>query len=827
MLKPATPATPPSSLVSPLEHFKSQRQEAFDSFLRDGRIQTLWRSLTQATDALVQHIAADTLTLLAVGGYGRCELFPFSDVDLLVLVEDEKDGVQASKIIATLQQLWDMQIPVSHAVRTVEETIAAAAADHTIATGLMDARLLCGSRSAFLRLKRRFSREVRGVHARAYVEAKLKERDARHKKWGDSRFVLEPHVKEGKGALRDLQTLNWLARYCYGLTRASQLVREDLLTREEWQHYRHAYEFFSGVRARLHILRGRADERLSFDAQLKIAADMHFPGRTPQNKAEALMRRYFQFARQVGNLTRMFCAILEEENLRIPVAPFAASAPDLPDYLTLTAGRLHFAAGADLTSEPARMVALFAFSQHLRLDIHPRAQLALARLLTMHGHHLPTNGAANATFLAILLHQRPGDLTLRHMNETGVLSALIPEFAGIGGQMQYDGYHTYTVDEHTLMAVANLAAVESGQWSKELPLASQLAHDITDRAPLYVAMLLHDIAKGKGGGHAEKGWETTYRIARRLGLSDGQAELAAWLVRHHLLLTDVAFKRDLEDSKTIADFVHLVQSPERLRLLVLVTVADVMAVGPTIWNPWKGSLIRELYRRAMAAMGVSAQEETPHDDTTHPAYRAWQQHGSVGLHVVHDESRSVTEVSCCVRYQRQLFRLLCGVMAWMSANIVSARVRLLPEGLALVILDIQNLKGASFAEEKRKLAQLPELIDAALAGALNFADELPQRRRIHAEPAVSIAPTVYMDNEVSARASVIEVNARDRLGLLYDILSALEACGLQVMTAHIATYGAKAVDVFYVKDAFGLKVYHWNKLAQVQDTVLAALHQHS
>ncbi len=809
----------PTVFTTALESYVQIRQQALDAFAGGGRIQSCWRALTQATDNLLAHVADTQLTIIATGGYGRCELFPYSDVDILVLVDDENAAQQVQHIIDVLQQLWDMHIPVSHATRSVEQTIRTAQNDHTIATGLMDARLVCGNRGQFLRLKKILKHEVLGHDSRQFVEAKLRERDARHSKWGDSRFVLEPHIKDGKGGLRDLQTLSWLARYCYGLQRASQLVRD------EWQHYRLAYEFFSTVRGHLHLLRGRADERLTFDAQLRIAEIMKFPGRGAQAKAEALMLRYFQFARQVGNLTRIFCAILEEENLRIPHAPFAAFSESLPDYLTLTNGRLNYSQNADINAVPHQLIGLFAVSQQHGLAIHPRAQLALSRALPYCSHHLPTDPESNRLFLVVMLTKIGVDLTLRTMNTMGVLGALIPEFSRIGGQMQYDGYHTYTVDEHTLMAVANLATIESGEWIDHLPLSTALARDITDRAPLYVAMLCHDIAKGQGGGHAEKGEMIVQHVATRLGLNAAQSELAAWLVKHHSLITEIAFKRDLEDPKTIADFVAIVQSPERLRLLLLLTVADIKAVGPTIWNPWKGSLMRDLHQRALAAMGVGPQFSGENTDLSNQAYLSWKQLGGVGLHVVHDESRAVTEISCCVRYQRYGFRLLCGVMAWMGASIVSARVRLLPDSAALVIIDIQDMQEGSFAEESRRLAQLPELIDSALAGELNFDDELPNRRRIRPQRDVPIEASVYIDNQVSAQASVIEVNARDRLGLLYDILGALEACGLQVLTAHIATYGVRAVDVFYVKDNFGHKIIHRDKQAQLQRTLLAAIAQ--
>lgn len=820
------PRGPSGRAGETLHAYGAARQQALAAFLAHGRIHSLWRSLTLATDQLLKAVAeAEGLTLVAVGGYGRRELFPFSDVDVLLLLPEGAEAEQVGQRIgAVLQQLWDMHVPVSHAVRSVAQALADAQTDHTIAASLMDARLISGDRALYLRLKRGLQREVYGHEPRAFVEAKLSERDKRHGKWGDSRFMLEPQVKDGKGGLRDLQTLNWLSRYCYRTRRRSDLVRDDVLSEAEWRHYRDAYRFFATVRAYIHILRGRGEERLTFDLQTDIATRMKFPGNTAQARAEHFMARYFDFARQVGNLTRIFCAILEEENLRVPQAPFAADIRGLllPGF-TLAHGRIGFAPG--MTPTPVATMQLFLEAERYGLDIDPRAHVALSRARMALAAALPHDKEANAIFLDILLSRRHPDQALRRMNELGMLTAILPEFTGITGQMQYDGYHTYTVDEHTLVAVGNLFALESGLWAKEMPLATSVVRDVADRAALYLGMLCHDIAKGMGGGHATKGEALVLAIAARLGLSPAQGELAAWLVGSHLLFSETAFKRDLEDAQTIADFIAVVQSPERLRLLLLITVADIKAVGPAIWNGWKGSLMRNLYQRAMAAMGVAAQPTENLVWQDMPAYRQWlAEPSSVGIGIAHDTFNAITEITVCLTNRPHLFRLLAGVMAWMGGSIVSARIRVLPDGAAIAVLGIQDMHGESFAAEEKRLKQLPQLIAQALAGTLDFAAELPRRRRVaRAERQVPVEPGVFIDNKVSAQATVIEVNARDRLGLLYDILGAMEACQLQVMSAHIATYGQKAVDVFYVKDAYGIKLDHRTKLAQTHRVLMEAL----
>lgn len=796
--------------------YRAARETAMAQFIKTQRVQALWRQLSLATDQLLSAAGESSgVTLIAVGGYGRRELLPFSDVDVLVVAGDD----QAGPVVQLLQQLWDMDVPVSHATRTVEETVSLAQADATIAASLMDARFLCGERKQFLALKKRLKQEVFGQRPRMFVDAKLAEREARHTRFGDSRFVLEPNVKEGKGGLRDLQTLNWLARYCYGTATPTNLVRGDVMTAKEWKLFRQAYVFFSTVRAAMHCLRGRADERLTFDLQTQIAALLKFRGRTPQARAERLMLRYFQFTRAVGTLTRIFCAILEEQHMRTPLAPFANTA-EVPEYLRLEHGRLLFAYGVDLMETPQHMIGLFEVSRALELDLHPQAQIAIARALPQMGRSLPLDGESNRLFLQILLAEKGSDAMLRRMNEMGVLAALIPEFGRVTGQMQYDGYHTYTVDEHTLVAVANLHLIESGAWAKDMPLATSLAKDVKDRAVLYLAMLGHDLAKGQGGGHAEKGDAIVQRIAQRLGLSDAEGQLAGFLVKHHLLLSDTAFKRDLDDPKTIEDFVTVVQSPERLRLLLLVTAADIKAVGPSIWNGWKGALMRTLYHRAMAAMGVGdavAEEHWPE-----ALIARWSD--APVLEVTHDAFRAVTAITCCMAQRPDALKLMAGTMALLGASIVRARIRPVPEALAkgavLAELSVQNAHGASFADEAKRLAKLPGLLQQVAEGQPIV---LPQRKRVARGPQVAVRPAVFIDNKVSAAMSVIEVNAADRLGLLFDMLRAMEELKLQVMSAHIATFGSMAVDVFYVKDAYGHKILHYAKMAETERSLRDAV----
>lgn len=797
-----------------------------EAYAKNHAIEKLWSALTKATDALLRSANLPKGTaLLAVGGYGRRELFPYSDIDVLILLPEDGEAPHEPAIVQLLHALWDEQVPMSHAVRSVRDTVSLAAQDATVAAALMDARYLAGERKHYLELKRALKKDVYGHNPRAFVEAKLGERDVRHARYGDSRFLLEPNVKEGKGALRDLQTLNWLARYCYGTKAVTDIVRDDMLSAEEWKHFQKAYLFFANVRGQLHVLRGRADERLSFDIQPAVGEALGFKGKTPQDRAEQLMLRYFQYARAVGSMTRMLCATLEEQQLRAQVAPFVQDnvASVLPEYLKIEAGRLDFSDAAKLSKFPHHGIGLFAAAQEHGLDIHPRAQLALSRALPRMSKRLVTDKQSNQLLLSMLLSEKAPDITLRRMNESGVLGAIVPEFGKLAGQMQYDGYHTYTVDEHILMAIGNLRQLELGNWNAQLPLSTKLAGEGRDRAVLYVAMLCHDIAKGTGGKHAETGADMAREVAARLGLSTGEVEIVGWLVKHHALLSDTAFKRDLDDPKTIEDFVITVQSPERLRLLLLITVADIHAVGPNIFNGWKGALMRTLYHRAMVKMGIGELRQDMEDHSVLIAQ--WRKREATpAVAIAHDDFRDVTIVTICLATAPKLFATLAGVLTSVGASIVSARIRQLTdsegEGASLAEFHIQDMHGKNFADDEKRLRKLPVLISVALNDPPSLDASLASRRHVKKQRKVTLRPGVFIDNNVSASASVIEINARDRVGLLHDMLRTLDENALQVLTAHINTYGQLAVDVFYVKDAYGHKLTHNARQAQLQQTLL-------
>jgi len=808
------------------------------------------------------------IALMAVGGYGRSELFPHSDIDLMVLYGPggKERGAQMTEFVLYL--LWDLGVKVGQSVYSVHEALAAAQDDITIRTSLLDARLLHGDESLVDQFTRRFRNELVEPTALSFVEAKLAERDDRHKRCGDSRYLLEPNIKDGKGGLRDLHTLYWLARYTHPIEEIEELAALGVWTKEEVQIFTQAQEFLWTVRMHLHLIAGRAEERLTFDMQRAVSEAMGFRKDDLMQGVEHFMKRYFQVAKDVGSLTRLLCAVLEEEKKRKPrrwMNKLLSKTQELEGFV-IEGERLMVAKEDAFHRDPRRLLLLFHTAQKHEMDIHPHA----LRLVTQHLHlidaKLRKDEKCNQLFMEMLLGPYP-EITLRRMNEAGVLGRFIPDFGKLIGMMQFDMYHTFTVDEHIINAIGLLAGIERGEGKEELPLATEIIKHIRSRRVLYLGLLCHDIAKGRGGDHSALGAEIGDALARRFGFTDHEAETVAWLVQQHLVMTHTAFKRDINDPKTIRDFVAAVQSPERLRLLLVLTVADIRAVGPKIWNGWKGALLRDLYYRAEALMGAATQKSggekevraelrsglekalpkaqakylehyveqsapgffETFDAATHcrilPLVQEIEQDDNKALtDVQSDPFKSITEVIFCAHDRAGLFSRAAGVMALMGVNIVDCKIFTLKNGVAVELFRVQDGQGNAITDEEKIMRLRQKLADVAL-GKLEIAAELEQAARSHAArlETFRVPCNVFIDNDVSASHSVIEVNGADRVGFLYSVTQTLAKLGLSIATAHISTYGVRAVDVFYVKDNFGHKIIHADKLKQVQSELMDVL----
>ena len=679
--------------------------------------------------------------------------------------------------------------------------------------------------------------------------------------------MLEPNVKEGKGGLRDLHTLFWLAKYIYRIDDVAKLVDLGVLSAEESHRFARAQDFLWTVRCHLHYLAGRAEERLTFDLQTEIGRRMGYTDHAGSRGVERLMKHYFLIAKDVGDLTRIFCAILEADQKRKPRLSWARwgiGRRGLEGFV-LDGEQLTIPAADFFAKDPVALIRLFHVAQRTELDIHPRALRRASQSLRLIDPKLRENAEANRLFLEILTSRKDPEAALRSMNEAGVLGRFIPDFGRVVAQMQYDMYHHYTVDEHTLFAIGILHKIETGELRNEAPLSTVLCPAIVSRRALYLATLLHDIAKGRGGDHSILGEAIALKLGPRLWLSAEETETVAWLVRWHLLMSSTAFKRDIGDPRTIADFVGLVQSPERLKLLLILTSADIRAVGPQVWNGWKAALLRDLYHRAVEVMsgGLTAEpqdariaaaqaavrEKLP--DFSDAEFAAFAKAGypfywlsyDADIHARHarlmreaqasgaplvvekrvDAQRAVTEITLYTADHPGLFSRIAGALAVSGANIVDARIMTMSNGMALDTFRVQDLAGHAF-DRPDKLARLAVVFENVLTGDLKPHRELARPPAYPSRmEAFTVAPRVLVDNQASALHTVIEVNGRDRPGLLFEVTRELTRLNLQVSSAKISTYGEKVVDVFYVKNLFGHKVEHPAKLAEIRATLETVL----
>nr|MBP8247830.1 [protein-PII] uridylyltransferase [Phenylobacterium sp.] len=547
----------------------------------------------------------ERLALMAVGGYGRGTLAPFSDLDLLFLRPYKQTAHAESVIEYMLYALWDLGFKVGHASRTVEECIRLSKEDFTIRTSILEARRLTGDEKLADELTRRFAAEVVKGSGAQFVAAKLKERDERHNRAGASRYLVEPNVKEGKGALRDLNTLFWIAQYLNPSAQARMdgIVHLEMFERREVAAFLRAFDFLWAVRCHLHFATGRPEERLTFDLQPEIARRMGYGDRGDAPAVERFMRRYFLIAKEVGALTRVFAAKLESERVKQQPKGISRLLPGRgkPRKTLLEAGfheeggRLNIDTPEIFQADPINLLRLFRTADRRDLDLHPDAFTAATRSLPLITSKTRRDPRAAKVFLDILARGRDPQRTLTLMNEAGVLGRFLPEFGRVVAQMQFNMYHSYTVDEHTLRAVGVIAEIKAGRFAEDHPLSTAIMPLIDDPEALFLAMLLHDTGKGGAGGQEKAGARAARQACERLGQDRKRIELVAWLVEHHLVMSDYAQKRDVSDPRTVVDFARIVETPERLRLLLVLTVADIRAVGPGVWNGWKGQLLRELY----------------------------------------------------------------------------------------------------------------------------------------------------------------------------------------------------------------------------------------
>ena len=849
--------------ADPVNAHPTQRAYAF---LTDCIVRTVLDVATRHLHPLANPTKSERLALLAVGGYGRAEMAPHSDVDLLFLTPYKLTAWAESVIESMLYILWDLHLKVGHASRTVRDCLRLGREDFTIRTALLEHRFLDGDRALAEELSVELRKHLFKGTAAEFIEAKLVERSERHKKQGGQRYVVEPNVKEGKGGLRDLQSLFWIDKYVHGVQDTAELVRLKVFTQAEYDELLAAEEFLMAVRNHLHLITGRAMDQLTFDMQVEVAAAMGYSDHDGRRAVEHFMQDYFRHATNVGELTRIFLTALEAQHIkREPrLVGFFRRRKKVKDGLKVAQNRLTVVSEKRFLKNPLNILCIFDEALRTGYLLHPDAMRLVKANLHMIDDRMRADPEAAKVFLALLLKHGNPERALRRMNELGVLAAFIPEFEPVVAMMQFNMYHSYTVDEHTIQCISTLAQIERGELVEELPIASGILKAGVNRKVLYVALLVHDLGKGREEDHSILGEKIARKVAPRLGLKPAEVRNVEWLVRHHLLMSDVAQKRDISDPRTVQGFAKAVKTRERLDLLTVLTVCDIRGVGPTTWNNWKAVLLRNLYAQTLDALegGLEEVNKKKGSEAAKKALRAaladWDKKGlrretgrhydpywqglptsahvtfarllrgigddEIRIDLFPDADRDATRACFALADHPGIFARLAGALALVGANVVDARTYTSKDGYATAVFWLQDGEGKPYA--KSRLARLSNMIQKTLKGEVIPREALKDRDRIKKRERAFRVPTrITFDNEGSEIYTIIEVDTRDRAGLLFDLARTLAANNVYIAGAVIATYGEQAVDTFYVKDMFGLKFHSEPRRRALERKLLEAIEQ--
>ena len=808
---------------------------------------------------------ADQISLLATGGYGRGLLAPESDLDLLFLLPYKKTAWAEAAIESTLYFLWDLGLKVGQATRSIEESLLLAEKDQTIATSMLDARHLWGNKSLSLSFNKLYRKKLKKMSSASFIQAKLDEREERQQKAGQSRYLVEPNIKNGKGGLRDLESLSWMTNFCYNCSRPEEMFEKGILNREEADTFIKCENFLWHVRCQLHYIAKRPEEVINFNDQREMAKKLGYEERKGLLAVERFMRHYFLIAKEVGDLTRSIYSILEEKQKKsIPVISKAIAffSEKKVDNFVLTTGRIDIPNEVFFKNDPVNIIKLFYHSMKRDVFIHPNAIRVLRKNLNLVNKELRANEIANEIFLKILLNDKNSEKTLRAMNETGVLGRFILDFGKIVGLMQFNMYHHYTADEHLLRAIGELNKLLSQKNRSVTKLISELIDSGLNKKILTIALLFHDIAKGRDEDHSMAGAKIVKRFSERFKLTDYELETISWLVEEHLTMSDFSQTRDIMDVKTIEDFSNIVQTPERLKFLFILTIADISAVGPGVWNAHKGQLLEQLYKETYtklsgevldADQSLRAQNKiisifSEADFYKKKKFKKWldsqsnqywlgldndiifQQgqmfidkfKGNPLIMIYNREDADATEVSIMSQNSKGLFVKLTGAVSSMGINIVNAKIFTNSSNIAIDVIWIQDKDNKPILDDAR-LDRIKEKILNYIQSDIkveNFNGPRISNKRINA---FTVPVSVKIMNNISSDYTVIEVSGKDRPSILYGLAKTINLLNLNLYRAQVATFGERVVDVFYVLDSENKKIHHHNSKKSIEKRLLEVL----
>ncbi|NCV48531.1 MAG: [protein-PII] uridylyltransferase [Rhodobacterales bacterium] len=845
---------------NPLKARKAIRSYAF---LTDCLLTSAWKFATEIQFPSHNPTEAEKLSIISVGGYGRREMAPFSDVDLLFLTPYKMTPWSENVIETVLYLLWDLKLKVGHSSRSIKDCLRLGSEDYTIRTAMLEHRFVCGDINLASQLNDKLWKNLFSGTAKDFISAKLKERENRHEKHGQ-RYMVEPNVKEGKGGLRDLQSLYWIAKYVYQTQNISDLVDLNVFRSDEYLQFEQAEEFLWAVRCQMHHLADRAIEQLSFDLQVEVASAMGYHDSRDQRAVEIFMQDYFRHATRVGDLTRIFLTSLEAVHAKDEplLERIFKRKPKIDNNYIVIHNRLAIKSEKEFLTNPINLLKLFSEALRTGLLIHPNAMRLVSANLAMVNNEFRASTEAQQIFLELLLKHGNPERALRRMNELGFLAKFIPEFEPIVAMMQFNMYHSYTVDEHTIQCLKTLAQIEKGELVEELPIASSILKDGVNRKVIYIALLLHDIGKGRSDDHSILGAKIAKQVSPRLGLNKQETETVEWLVRYHLLMSDMAQKRDISDPRTVRDFAKAVQSVKRLNLLTVLTVCDVRSVGPDTWNNWKATLIRQLYAETKAILEQGAEALNRENRMTeakkalreklsewdnkdikietgrhYPPY--WQGFqvdaqfafakllrnlgaDEIKIELTPDTDRDATRICFALSDHPGIFSRLAGALALVGANVVDARSYTSKDGFATAAFWIQDGDGSPY--NQARFSRLRRMIEKTLSGEVITREAIKERDKFKKrEKAFKVPTSITFDNEGSEIYTIIEVDTRDRPGLLFDLTRTLANMNVYIASAVIATYGEQVVDSFYVKDMFGLKFHSESKQKKLEQNLRQAI----
>ena len=848
-----------SAKLSARERFEHGRLDGLETArllasIHDDIVRALYDFTTTHIQRVSNPTKSEVLSLCAVGGFGRGEMAPESDLDLLFLIANKKGSAHTEQVTEyILYMLWDMGLKVGHSVRTIDQSIKLAKEDQTILTSLLDIRYLAGDEDLAKTLYARFRKDITKGKGRAYIAEKLKERDIRHEREGNSRYVIEPNVKEGKGGLRDLHVLYWIARFLDKEGRitdpqqASDYVEMGLFDAGAANRFVHAADFLWRSRIWLHFLAGRATETLSFDKQTLLARKMGFASGPIEVAVEKFMREYFTNAKQVGALTRIACAKLEAEKAILLPKGLDALLPNSrrnlknKDFI-FDHGRLMFKDPLAIKKKPSVIMQIFETAGRRNIDIHPDAFTAIDFRKNLIDNEFRRDPEISQIFQKTLLGAKAPYATLKVMNEAGLLGRYLLEFGGIVARTQFNMHHAYTVDEHSLRLVDHFHNILSGLKETEHPVSTGIVKSFSERQKLiiYLTCLLHDTGKGQGDQCIE-GAQLARRACRRLGCDQDVTDTVSWLVRRHLDMSETAQRRDISDIDTIREFAELVGSKERLDLLTVLTVVDIKAVGPGIWNDWKAVLLTNLYHNTSAyldgktelaplARAQAAKEQfkeklpggieeriTPITSKLGTQY--WLNFDMVAL-LLHarfydqvieakqetavqtrrDRSNDITELWVLTHDRLSLFADVTRAISSCGASIAGAKLHTGEGGLVMNIFYLQNPDGHAFGRQSDHALETLRRRARKAANGDTSDMKIPKEIKSKRAGAIPVKPRVKFLVSQSRDSTIIEIEARDRPGLLCHLAETLRDLDLDVLSAHIEVVGEKAVDAFYVRN---------------------------